>query len=106
MGRRSKSSRLSLWMNGIPVGTWEVDSTGKHQLTYDQSWLGLEQGRPVSLSMPLRPAARYSGDVVRNFFGGSPEQVVNALLEEHRPSAAELDRLAEMIAKARREDGR
>ena len=68
MGRRSKSTRLSLWMNGIPVGTWEVDSTGKHQLTYDDSWLELEQGRPISLSMPLRPAAPYSGDVVRNFF--------------------------------------
>ena len=36
--------------------------------------------------------------------GGSPEQVVNALLEEHRPSAAELDRLAALIEKARQED--
>lgn len=44
-------------------------------------------------------------DVVRNFFGGSAEQVVNALLEEQRPSAAELDRLARLIAQARKEAG-
>ncbi|HYH81743.1 MAG TPA: BlaI/MecI/CopY family transcriptional regulator [Longimicrobium sp.] len=43
-------------------------------------------------------------DVVRNFFGGNTEQVVNALLEEHRPSSAELDRLAALIEKARQED--
>jgi predicted transcriptional regulator len=44
-------------------------------------------------------------DVVRNFFGGSAEQVVNALLEDQKPSAAELDRLARLIAQARREAG-
>jgi len=68
MGRRSKSTRLSLWMNGIAVGTWEVDSAGKHHLTYEDGWLELDYGRPISLSMPLRPTAPYSGDVVRNFF--------------------------------------
>lgn len=68
MGRRRKSIRLSLWMNGIAVGTWEIDSAGRHHLVYDQDWLESEHGRPVSLSMPLRPAAAYSGDVVRNFF--------------------------------------
>ena len=68
MGRRRKSIRLSLWMNGIAVGTWEVDSAGRHHLAYDEDWLESERGRPISLSMPLRPAAVYSGDVVRNFF--------------------------------------
>ncbi len=68
MGRRRKSTRLGLWMNGLTVGTWEVDSTGRHTLVYDEGWLESEYGRPVSLSMPLRPAATYSGDVVRNFF--------------------------------------
>jgi serine/threonine-protein kinase HipA len=68
MGRRRKSIRLSLWMNGIGVGTWHVDSAGRHHLVYDEDWLESERGRPVSLSMPLRPAAAYSGDVVRNFF--------------------------------------
>jgi serine/threonine-protein kinase HipA len=68
MGRRRRSVRLSLWMNGVAVGTWEVDSAGRHHLAYDAGWLESERGRPVSLSMPLRPAAPYSGDVVRNFF--------------------------------------
>jgi serine/threonine-protein kinase HipA len=68
MGRRRKSARLTLWMNGIAVGTWEIDSAGRHILAYDEGWLQSERGRPVSLSMPLRPAAAYSGDVVRNFF--------------------------------------
>ncbi|HEX5724928.1 MAG TPA: BlaI/MecI/CopY family transcriptional regulator [Longimicrobiaceae bacterium] len=44
--------------------------------------------------------------LVRTFFNGSPEQVVNALIEDARPSSAELDRLARLIERARREDGR
>ena len=55
-------------MNGLAVGHWDVDSTGRHQFTYDDAWIESEQGRPISLSMPLRPAAPYGGDVVRNFF--------------------------------------
>ena len=53
-----------------------------------------------------RSRARSSAlrDVVRNFFGGSTEQVVNALLEEQKPSAAELERLAKLIDAARREE--
>lgn len=68
MGRRLTSIRLSLWMNGLAVGTWEVDSAGRHHLRYDENWLESPQGRPVSLSMPLKPGAAYSGEVVRNFF--------------------------------------
>ena len=43
--------------------------------------------------------------LVRTFFNGSPEQVVNALIEETKPSAAELDRLAKLIEEARRQEG-
>jgi predicted transcriptional regulator len=39
--------------------------------------------------------------LVRTFFNGSPEQVVNALIEDVRPSDAELDRLAALIEQAR-----
>ena len=41
--------------------------------------------------------------VVRTFFGGSAEQVVNALVEQESLSPAELDRLAGIIERARRE---
>ena len=62
--------------------------------------------RYVYLPTTPRSRARTTAlkDVVRTFFGGSTEQVVNALLEEQKPSAAELDRLAALIAKARGED--
>ncbi len=42
--------------------------------------------------------------LVRTFFNGSTEQVVNALLEDVHPSAEELGRLAKLIEKARREE--
>jgi len=59
--------------------------------------------RYVYLPTTPRSRARTTAlkDVVRNFFGGSTEQVVNALLEEQKPTAAELERLAALIARAR-----
>lgn len=69
MGRRRKGSALGLWMNGERVGTWRVTAGGEHELHYDPSWLESAHGRPVSLSMPLRPpGAPYKGAVVRNYF--------------------------------------
>lgn len=61
--------------------------------------------RYVYLPTTPRSRARATAlkDVVRNFFGGSTEQVVNALLEEQKPSSAELDRLQALIDKARQE---
>jgi predicted transcriptional regulator len=60
--------------------------------------------------LPTTPRARASTSalkhLLRTFFNGSSEQVVNALIEETRPSAAELDRLAALIEKARAEDER
>ena len=59
--------------------------------------------------IPTTPRAHVRGsvlkDVVRTFFGGSTEQVVNALLEETKPSRSELDRLAALIDRARGEEG-
>src|SRR5688572_16328264 len=43
--------------------------------------------------------------VVRTFFGGSTEQVVNALIEDARPSQDELDKLARLIEQARSSEG-
>jgi predicted transcriptional regulator len=42
--------------------------------------------------------------LLRTFFNGSTEQVVNALLEDARPSPAELERLAAAIEQARAEE--
>jgi predicted transcriptional regulator len=42
--------------------------------------------------------------LVRTFFGGSAEQVVNALIEDGQTSRSELDRLARLIEEARARD--
>lgn len=69
MRRTRKSGALGLWMNGERVGSWLVTAQGEHQLHYDETWLASPLGRPLSLSMPLRPAsAPYKGELVRNFF--------------------------------------
>ncbi len=69
MGRPRKAVALGLWMNGERVGTWRVSASGEHELRYDPAWIDSPLGRPVSLSMPLRPAqAPYKGEVVRNYF--------------------------------------
>jgi predicted transcriptional regulator len=59
--------------------------------------------RYVYLPTTPRKQARVTAlkHLVRTFFNGSPEQVVNALLEESRPSNEELDRLAKLIEHAR-----
>lgn len=100
MGRRRKSVRLGLWMNGLQVGTWDVDSTGRHQLVYSEDWLASDLGRPVSLSMPLRPGEAYRGDVVRHYFENLLPD--NRLIRErlqarfHTPSTSAQDLLAEV----------
>lgn len=69
MRRTRKSGALGLWMNGQRVGVWRLTAQGEHQLHYDASWLTSPLGRPLSLSMPLRPAsAPYKGELVRNYF--------------------------------------
>ena len=64
----------------------------------------MEGKRYVYLPTTPRSRARSSAlhHLIRTFFNGSPEQVVNALIEETKPSAAELDRLARLIDEARR----
>ncbi|MGN6319597.1 type II toxin-antitoxin system HipA family toxin [Trinickia sp.] len=68
MGRRAQSKSLELWMNGIPVGTWETTRDGE-KLTYFESWVEDEQGRPLSLSLPFTPGNQpHRGKVVSDYF--------------------------------------
>jgi predicted transcriptional regulator len=59
--------------------------------------------RYVYLPTTPRTQARTTAlrHLLRTFFNGSPEQVVNALIQDAQPSAAELDRLAKLIEEAR-----
>lgn len=68
MGRRSRTSTLVVWMNGESVGQWQVKPGTGHEFTYDRSWPESASGRPLSLSLPLRPAESYKGALVRDFF--------------------------------------
>lgn len=69
MGRKSQSRRLVVWMNGEMVGTWDVKPNSTSEFSYASAWLDSPRKRPVSLSMPLRPAtAPYQGAQVDAFF--------------------------------------
>ena len=68
MGRRAKTQRLNIWMNGLPVGYWETGRQGEH-LAYFDDWLTDPQGRPLSLSLPFLPGnAAHRGEAVGNYF--------------------------------------
>ena len=69
MGRRSHTRALGLWMNGVYVGTWELQPHPGDVLTYAQSWTNSPQGRPLSLSLPFTPDnAPHKGEAVRAYF--------------------------------------
>jgi len=68
MGCRSTTKKLNVWMNGIPVGYWEITRQGE-RLRYFDDWLTDEQARPLSLSLPFLPGnAPYQGQVVTDYF--------------------------------------
>ncbi len=68
MGRRSKTKKLNIWMNGIPVGYWDTTRQGE-RLGYFNEWLTDEQARPLSLSLPFLPGnAAYQGQIVNDYF--------------------------------------
>nr|WP_036019935.1 type II toxin-antitoxin system HipA family toxin [Paraburkholderia mimosarum] len=61
-------NQLDLWMNGLPVGYWE-SARGNERLTYLDSWIDDEQGRPLSLSLPFTPGnLPYRGPLVTDYF--------------------------------------
>ena len=68
MARARKSARLSVAMNGRPVGVLNRAANGAISFVYDKEWLADERRAiPVSLSLPLREE-RYSGAEVSAFF--------------------------------------
>jgi len=68
MSRRSQTKSLNLWMNGLPVGTWDITRDGE-RLTYFESWIDDPQGRALSLSLPFTAGNQaYRGRVVSDYF--------------------------------------
>ena len=68
MGRHSKSRSLAVWMNGELVGHWRLPAGGEQEFAYVDSWLQSPATRPLSLSLPLRPAAQPFRAEVPAFF--------------------------------------
>ncbi len=89
MGRRSQTSRLNVWMNGFRVGVWIVKS-GKHEFEYDKEWLKASEGRPLSLSIPLRSES-YTDDRIQAYFDNllpDNEQIRRRIQERFGTSTA------------------
>jgi serine/threonine-protein kinase HipA len=69
MARPRKTRQLAVWMNAERVGTWTLGANNSHAFAYEQGWLDSAASRPLSLSMPLQPAAiSYRDEVVESFF--------------------------------------
>ena len=68
MARKPHNRALKLWMNGLPVGLWETTREGE-KLSYFDSWINDEQGRPLSESLPFVEGNQsYRGSVVSDYF--------------------------------------
>jgi serine/threonine-protein kinase HipA len=69
MARPRKTRQLAVWMNAERVGTWTLGANNSHVFAYEEGWLDSAASRPLSLSMPLQPAAiSYRDEVVESFF--------------------------------------
>ncbi|CAM3797618.1 type II toxin-antitoxin system HipA family toxin [Polynucleobacter brandtiae] len=65
---RSKSRGLSVWMNGVRVGTWKI-TRQLETFNYSDDWISREDARPLSLSLPFLPGnVAHQGDLVNHYF--------------------------------------
>ncbi len=53
MGRPSSTQALSVWTNGVRVGTWRIGGRSGMELQYERGWMQSPMGRPLSLSLPF-----------------------------------------------------
>ncbi len=53
MGRKSHARALSVWINGKLAAEWRIPARGDAEFQYDSNWVGSEEGRPLSLSLPF-----------------------------------------------------
>ncbi|KMN50511.1 toxin HipA [Chromobacterium violaceum] len=87
MGRRKQQQKLHVWMNGLPVGSWETGRAGD-RLTYFDDWVAHPQGRPLSLSLPFLPGGMpHQGTAVAAFFDNllpDSEAIRRRLAQRHR----------------------
>lgn len=69
MGRRTQTQALSIWTNGMRVGSWRIHGRSGMSLQYDPAWMNSPLGRPLSLSLPFgMNNTPLKGPAVDNFF--------------------------------------
>jgi serine/threonine-protein kinase HipA len=61
-------SELHVWMNGQPVAAWTTLRTGTPVLRYLETWARSEEGRALSLSLPLTASLELRGEAITNYF--------------------------------------
>jgi serine/threonine-protein kinase HipA len=67
MPRASRS--LAVWANGVRVGEWRMPARGAQEFQYDEAWQKSDEGRPLSLSLPLNQnTLRITGAAVEAYF--------------------------------------
>lgn len=67
MGRRRIHAPLDVLINGRRAGRLHKEAGGGVSFTYDPDWLSWENRFPISLSLPLRPAAWRGASVTAVF---------------------------------------
>ncbi len=69
MGRPTQTQALSIWTNGMRVGTWRIQGRSGMSLQYDPAWMNSPLGRPLSLSLPFgMDNTPLKGPAVDHFF--------------------------------------
>jgi serine/threonine-protein kinase HipA len=69
MGRPAHTQALSIWTNGMRVGTWRIQGRSGMSLQYDSAWMNSPLGRPLSLSLPFgMDNTPLKGPAVDHFF--------------------------------------
>lgn len=53
MPKKSRVPVLMAWINGKLAGEWRIPNRGDMEFRYDPAWAESEEGRPLSLSLPL-----------------------------------------------------
>lgn len=85
MGRKSRARALSVWVNGYRAGEWRIPSRGDMEFQYEPAWVESEEGRPLSLSLPM------SLDNA-SIKGGPVEYYFDNLLPDHDPIRQRIQR--------------
>jgi serine/threonine-protein kinase HipA len=85
VGRKSRARALWVWVNGHRAGEWRIPTRGDMEFQYEGAWAESEEGRPLSLSLPLS----LDNTPIR---GGAVEYYFDNLLPDSDPIRQRLQR--------------